>query len=178
MFQIFNYCPRCASPGLEQNGQQFSCINSQCRQVFFQNVAAATAALIVKDSHILLIRRAKEPGLGKLGFPGGFVDPGESLELALKREVKEEIGLDCCAMSYLYSACNPYEYAGILYYTSDAFFEVEVLDHQFNAEPSEVQEILWLPIDIIHAKDFAFKTHAAAFKFWQTKNLKRSISAS
>ncbi|RKF13218.1 NUDIX domain-containing protein [Alginatibacterium sediminis] len=177
MTHIFHYCPRCASSDLKQHGQQFSCVNPDCQQVFFQNVAAATAALIVKDEQLLLIRRAKEPGLGKLGFPGGFVDPGESLERALTREVKEEIGLDCCAMSYLYSACNPYEYAGIVYYTSDAFFEVEVLDHNFKAEPSEVQEVLWLPIVSIKAQDFAFKTHANAFECWKTKNGKPGKSA-
>ena len=52
------------------------------------------AAIILGDESILLVKRAAEPGAGKWSIPGGSVEIGESLEVALKREVMEETGLD------------------------------------------------------------------------------------
>ena len=58
----------------------------------------ATKALIVNDGQVLILREANtyEEGtnIGRYGLPGGRVKPGEAWEDALKREVREETGLD------------------------------------------------------------------------------------
>ena len=51
-------------------------------------------AVIVEGDRILLIKRGNEPSRGKWSIPGGIVKVGEELVTALKREVKEEVGLD------------------------------------------------------------------------------------
>lgn len=51
-------------------------------------------AVIVKDNKVLLIRRAGEPGRGLWSIPGGLVELGERIKDAVRREVKEETGLD------------------------------------------------------------------------------------
>jgi len=51
-------------------------------------------AIIVKEDKILLIKRGHEPYRGYWALPGGFVEWGETVEEALKREVMEETGLD------------------------------------------------------------------------------------
>jgi ADP-ribose pyrophosphatase YjhB (NUDIX family) len=45
------------------------------------------------DGRLLLVRRAREPGLGRWSVPGGRVEPGESDEAAVRREALEETGL-------------------------------------------------------------------------------------
>jgi ADP-ribose pyrophosphatase YjhB (NUDIX family) len=45
------------------------------------------------DRRLLLVRRAREPGLGRWSVPGGQVEPGESDEAAVRREALEETGL-------------------------------------------------------------------------------------
>ena len=46
------------------------------------------------DGRVLLGRRAIEPWLGFWDTPGGFVSPGESLEDAVRRELREEAGIE------------------------------------------------------------------------------------
>lgn len=54
----------------------------------------AVSAAIVRDGKLLVVRRARQPGMGWHTFPGGGVELGETLEAAVAREVKEETGLD------------------------------------------------------------------------------------
>jgi ADP-ribose pyrophosphatase YjhB (NUDIX family) len=55
----------------------------------------AVAAVVVDDTgRVVLIRRGKAPDLGEWSIPGGAVELGESLADALRREIREETGLD------------------------------------------------------------------------------------
>lgn len=60
----------------------------------YRNPIPVVDAIIEKESKLVLINRAIEPYKGKLAFPGGHVDYGETVEDATAREVKEETSLD------------------------------------------------------------------------------------
>ena len=51
------------------------------------------AAVVIEDDRVVLVRRGRPPAYGEWSLPGGAVEPGESLEEAVVREVAEEIGL-------------------------------------------------------------------------------------
>jgi colanic acid biosynthesis protein WcaH len=55
---------------------------------------ASVEALIVIDKALLFLRRKNHPAKGEWWFPGGRIRRGESLEQALRREVREETGLE------------------------------------------------------------------------------------
>jgi 8-oxo-dGTP diphosphatase len=56
-------------------------------------VRAVGAVIQRADGRLLLIKRGNEPGRGLWSLPGGRVEPGESDEAAVAREVAEETGL-------------------------------------------------------------------------------------
>ncbi len=53
----------------------------------------ATLLFVVRDGHILLIRKKRGLGAGKINGPGGRIDPGESAQDGAVREVREELGI-------------------------------------------------------------------------------------
>lgn len=122
---IFHHCPRCGNTFLPYGEKACKCEN--CGFVFFFNAATAVA-VILRDSkgRVLLTRRAFNPGKGTLDLPGGFVDPLESAETAVDREIKEELQLQIISKKYLGSFPNTYLYGGIVYYTCDLVFECTV----------------------------------------------------
>lgn len=146
---MFEFCPSCGNRDIVPAGAKKLFCRS-CSFTYYHNVAAAVAAILELDGKILLIRRAKEPGKGKLDLPGGFVDPDETAEEALKREVREELGIDMEAVNYVGSWPNIYQYEGVTYQTCDLFFHarIDVLPTDFNKR--EVAELLLLdPADIL-----------------------------
>jgi len=90
---------------------------------FLFNVAAAAGAFIIRDRQLVLCVRGKDPGIGQLDVPGGFIEFDESLEEGLRREILEELGIEVGELSYLASAPNDYRFAGVPYKTSDVFLE-------------------------------------------------------
>jgi 8-oxo-dGTP diphosphatase len=53
----------------------------------------AVSAAIVRDGHVLVVRRARAPAHGLFSLPGGVVEAGETLTEAVKREVMEETAI-------------------------------------------------------------------------------------
>ncbi|UCD58228.1 MAG: NUDIX domain-containing protein [Candidatus Hydrogenedentota bacterium] len=102
---------------------------ADCGFEYYFNPAAAVAALITDDVGRLLVTvRAQEPAKGTWDLPGGFADAGESAEEALRREVKEELGIEIASTKYLHSVPNVYEYKKVSYTTVDLVFLCTVED--------------------------------------------------
>ena len=122
---IFRFCPVCGSGKFSREGNRsLKCGN--CGFHYYVNSAAAVAALIFNSSGQLLVtRRGVEPDIGKIDLPGGFIDPGESAEEALRRELREELGIGDVRLTYLISASNEYHFSGITVFTTDLAFKAE-----------------------------------------------------
>ena len=66
----------------------------ECGFVLYLGPKLVAGAIFEVDGGILLVRRAIGPGYGKWTFPGGFVERGEVVESAARREVAEECGVE------------------------------------------------------------------------------------
>ena len=89
------HCLRCGGvllPRLVDHRERPNC--PSCGWTHFLDPKVAAAAVLELPGGILLCRRAIEPGLGRWSFPAGFVDRGEVVEEALRREIREETGLE------------------------------------------------------------------------------------
>lgn len=121
---VLKYCPKCGSSGFLPAGERSLKCNN-CGFHFFINASAAVAALVTNnEGKLMLVTRGIEPDYGKLDLPGGFIDPGETAENAVKRELFEELGLRVKSMEYLFSAPNEYVFSGYSVFTLDMAFKV------------------------------------------------------
>ena len=118
------------------------------------------------DGKIVLIKRAKEPGRGMLDLPGGFVDPKESAEQAVIREVKEELQIDIKEPEYLGSFPNIYKYQDVLYHTCDLFFYSRIDGLPVEFSKTEVEELVLLRPSEILADKIAFESVREALRFF------------
>lgn len=104
------------------------------------------AAVIRKDGKILLVRRAPLERLaGFWEFPGGKVEAGEGDEIALRREIAEELAIDISVGKYLASSGD--EALTLVAYLCDWLSGVECLSVHDRAE--------WLSIEAISLKQLA-----------------------
>ncbi len=123
--KAWKFCPHCGAAALKPGKHPFVCVSCEFTH-FFGPVSAVGAIATDPDGQILLLIRAKDPGKGKYGLPGGFIDPGETAEQALSREVLEEVQLEVTSCRYLVSFPNNYNYRGFILPVTDLFFVVEV----------------------------------------------------
>jgi 8-oxo-dGTP diphosphatase len=97
-----------------------------------------TAAIIERDGRFLMARRLKGTHLeGLWEFPGGKIEPGESLEACLARELDEELGVPC-RVGRLRLATT-HEYPG-------RRVELHFFDCEIDGEPRPLlgQELRWV----------------------------------
>ena len=86
-----------------------------------------------------MFERNRDPGKGRYGLPGGFVDPGESSTEAAVRETREEIGLHVENLKFLGSFPNAYDFRGVTIPVTDLIFQCSVASFEtLRAEPSEI----------------------------------------
>jgi ADP-ribose pyrophosphatase YjhB (NUDIX family) len=108
----FQFCPVCGGSlesRLLKPGEPERLVCVRCGFVFYLDPKVAVGTIIVDDrNHVVLVRRAIEPGYGKWVFPGGYVDRGEEVRAAAIREAREEAGLDI----RLDRLVNVYSYTG------------------------------------------------------------------
>lgn len=84
------FCPRCGRTAQIDFPRRILC--PHCGYSAYSNPSPVAAAVpFTADGRIILLRRGFDPGRGLWTFPGGFVDLGESVEDAARREVNEEL---------------------------------------------------------------------------------------
>ena len=156
-------CPHCAGP----DEQPLTC--ERCGWRWYANPKPAAAVLLERHSHdgrepsVLLLRRAVQPGLGGWDLPAGYLDPGESFEVAARRETREEAGIDVelVALAGVYHSAPANAVTAVFRARSAepdpaVTLDVESSDHAWVAR-SDVDG--WLPL-------MAFASMAAALADW------------
>ncbi len=127
-------------------------------------------AIILRGETILLEQRGNEPARGQWTIPGGVVELGESLESAVKRETKEETGLEAEDLRLI-------DVVDQVHYDADAKIEYHyvIIDYIVKAkgEPlaaSDAQALKWVPIEEVEGYDLT-----PSFRRFFVKNKKKLL---
>lgn len=89
----FEHCPACATR-LESPAEDGKRHCPSCGRDWYQCSAPTAGAAIVDGERALVTQRARAPHKGQFDVPGGFLEPGEEPIEGLRREVREELGLE------------------------------------------------------------------------------------
>lgn len=126
-------------------------------------INTAVSTIIIKNKKILLEKRNAFIEKGKWCLPGGHIDFGETAVNALKREIKEEIGLTAKKLEFLgyFDEIMPEikKHSVVLVYRAKVSGKIKL-------QKNEVSEIGWFTKEQINRLDMAFRNENIIKRFW------------
>ncbi len=129
------YCGHCATPMTQLIGDRAKrCPN--CGLVNYPRLSPAIIVLIARGEEVLLARAPRFPS-AMFSVLAGFVEPGESLEETLIREVREEVGIEVKDIRYFGSQPWPFPNSLMIGFTA------VYADGEIAIEPTEIAEAAW-----------------------------------
>ncbi|MGE5555461.1 MAG: NUDIX hydrolase [Methanocella sp.] len=111
----------------------------------------STAIIPYPDNKILLIKRNTRPFVGYWALPGGRMDPGETIEQTVIREVKEETGLDTKIIDRIGEYVEKGVRDGIEYEYYPTCFVVQPIGGELKKQDSEIQQMQLFSLDALPA---------------------------
>lgn len=129
------FCGRCGAPTVRlEHERARKC--PECGMTNFPRLAPAVITLVERDGKALLAQNAAFVG-GFYSVLAGFVEPGESLEEAVQREIREEVGIEVRDIEYFGSQPWPYPHSLMIGFT--AKWE----SGEISPDPSEIADARW-----------------------------------
>ncbi|KUJ79079.1 NAD(+) diphosphatase [Ruegeria profundi] len=134
--ETHRFCARCGAPSeVSQAGWQRSC--PVCGAQHFPRTDPVVIMLITHGDSVLIGRSPGWPE-GMYSLLAGFVEPGETLEAAVRREVMEEAGVPVGSVSYLSS--QPWPFPASLMFGCAG----EALSREITIDPVEIEDAIWV----------------------------------
>lgn len=171
--ETHRFCGRCGAPTVATSGGHvLRCSNEGCRSQQFPRIDPAIIVLITDGERALLGRQASWPP-GRYSTIAGFVEPGESLEDAVAREVREETGVTVDAVDYHSSQPWPFPSSLMLGFTAHAR-TTEILRIDDELEDAR----WWTREEIAHGAVALPITHSISFRLvedWYNSDARRPL---
>jgi len=139
------FCAACGAPsGPVEAGWRRRCTNPACGTIHFPRTDPAVIMLVSRgtgESAQCVLAHAHRMVSGLVSTLAGFVEPGESLEEAVRREVWEEVGVRVGAMAY--AASQPWPFPGSLM----VGFHCRAETTDLTLDPREIESAGWFTRD-------------------------------
>ena len=130
------HCPRCGAVTVPENAGHTRRCPVDGSEHYPRTDAAVIMLVVDADDRLLLGRQTTWPE-GRFSTLAGFVEPGESLEAAVRREVHEECGIDIGTVTYLGSQPWPFPSSLML------GFSAQALTTEVHRHDGEIAEARW-----------------------------------
>lgn len=135
-----SFCSRCGHPVTLTKGGHIALCDNCSTEHYPRTDSAVIMALTDEDDRLLLARNTAWP-TGMMSVLAGFVEPGESLEDAVRREIAEEVGIHTTDVEYVGSQPWPFPSSIMLGFVARTS-EVEI-----TIDPTEIAEARWFTRD-------------------------------
>ncbi|XP_040898634.1 peroxisomal NADH pyrophosphatase NUDT12 isoform X2 [Toxotes jaculatrix] len=143
----YSFCPTCgSSTELEEGGYKRSCLNSDCRSLqgvhntCYPRVDPVVIMLVIHpDGNQCLLGRKKVFPAGMFSCLAGFIEPGETIEEAVRREVEEESGVKVGPVQYV--SCQPWPMPSSLMIGCLAV----AISTDIRVDENEIEDARWFP---------------------------------
>ena len=129
------FCSACATT-LQRQPRERVKVCPACGHSSYPRLSPAIIVAVTRDDRLLLARAHNHPP-GRFSVLAGFVEPGETLEECLRREVKEEVGIDVKNIRYFGSQPCPFPHSLMIAFTCQYAGGDLVLEEQ------EIAEAAW-----------------------------------
>ncbi len=129
------FCGSCAKLMARMQGER--AMRCECGHSAYPRISPAMMVLVKRGPEILLARNVAVPAGGRMSALAGFLEPGESIEDAVHREVLEEVGLEVRDLRYFASQSWPFPHALMVAFTA------EYAGGEVRCEPAEIAEARW-----------------------------------
>jgi NAD+ diphosphatase len=134
--QTHHFCGRCGQPTVNAPADRAK-LCPQCGLLSFPRLSPAVIMLIQRGEDELLLARNRAFADGFYSVLAGFVEPGESLEEAVAREVREEVGLEIRDIRYFGSQPWPFPHQLMIGFTA------HYASGQISLQADEIVEANW-----------------------------------
>ena len=142
------FCAVCGGPTTPRNGGGMR-VCGDCNAEHFPRVDPVVIVLIIDGDRCLLVSGRGRPGSNYTCI-AGFMEPGETVEEAVRREVREEAGVEVAAVRYHSSQPWPFPASLMLGCHAEAASELIAID------PEEIKDARWFDrADVARALAFA-----------------------
>jgi NAD+ diphosphatase len=135
------FCGRCGTPTRDKEGERAKQCPA-CGYVAYPRVSPAMMVLVTRERELLLARANRFPG-AMYSALAGFVEPGETIEDCIHREVHEEVGIDVTDLAYFASQSWAFPHSLMIAYT--AHYAGGVL----RPDPAEIADVRWFAADAL-----------------------------
>ena len=133
------FCGRCGTPTRNRADERAKECPA-CGYVAYPRVTPAMMVLITRGHELLLARAQRFPP-GMFSALAGFVEPGETIEDCIRREVREEVGLEVGGIRYFASQSWAFPHSLMIAYTA------EHSGGDIRIDDAEIAEARWFPVD-------------------------------
>ena len=138
-YRTHQYCGRCGMKAVQHETDR-AMICPDCRIHSYPRLSPSIITLVHDKQRVLLARNHRFPA-GMYSTLAGFVEPGESIETTLRREVKEEVGVNVTNLAYMGSQSWPFPNSLML------GFLAEYDSGEIVLQEEEIADAQWYEID-------------------------------
>ncbi|MDH5246870.1 MAG: NAD(+) diphosphatase [Betaproteobacteria bacterium] len=137
------YCGRCGTPTRDKTGERAKECPA-CGYAAYPRVTPAMMVLVTRGRELLLARAPRFPP-GMFSALAGFVEPGETIEDCIHREVREEVGIEVGSIRYFASQSWAFPHSLMIAYTA------EYAGGELQPDATEIAEARWFAWDAVPA---------------------------